>query len=290
MERMFSMKRLFLPYLMILPAVILIAIFKLYPIANNIIQSVMVNSKFSFDAYTMLFGDKVFWNSLWVTVKLNLVMIPLQVFISICIALLVNNTVRGIGVFRTVFYLPVTISMTVSTIVWNMMFNPNSGVINSLLGIFHVPAQGFLIDQKQALWCIVIIATWKGVGYWMMFLLAGLKNIDASVYDAARIDGAGWLAAVLRITLPLIKRTILFVMVANTTTNILLFVPMQMITNGGPQGSTNVLMHEAYKSAFQFADRPRSAAIVTILMFIIVIVCAIQFKLLNETDDADMKG
>ncbi|MFA7119434.1 MAG: sugar ABC transporter permease, partial [Sphaerochaetaceae bacterium] len=136
----------------------------------------------------------------------------------------------------------------------------------------------------QALWCIVAIANWKGVGYWMMFLLAGLKGIDATIYESAIMDGASWLKRTTAITLPLIKNTLLFVFVADTTSNMLLFAPMQIVTHGGPQGSTNVLMYEAYKSAFQFVDRSRSSAIVTILLLMIGTVCVFQFKLLNTKE------
>jgi ABC-type sugar transport system permease subunit len=170
------------------------------------------------------------------------------------------------------------------------MFNPNSGVINSLLGIFQIPPQGFLVSKSQALWSIVVIASWKGCGYWMMFLLAGLKNIDSAIYESARIDGANYFKIVAGIIIPMIKKVLLFVLVANTTANILLFVPMQVITNGGPEGSTNALIYEAYKSAFRFADRPRSAVIVTFLLFFIALICIGQFKLLNEKDDTAVSG
>jgi len=286
MNALFSKQKIpFLPYLLIAPAFILIVVFKIYPILSTILESIHLKGSWTFSVYAKLIQDSTFWNSLWITIKINLVMIPLQIFISFIMALLVNATVKGIGVFRTIFYLPFTLSLTVATVLWNIMLNPNSGVINSILSVFGIPQQGFLIDKNQALWCIVVIASWKGCAYWMMFLLAGLKNIDTSIYESAKIDGSNWLNTVVRITLPLIKRVLLFVFVANTTANILLFVPMQMITNGGPQGSTNVLMYEAYKSAFKFADRPRSAAIVTVLLLLIVLVCLLQFRLLNEKDE-----
>lgn len=277
-----------LPYLLVLPALILILIFKAYPIFSTVLEGFRdMKGEWTLSVYQRVFADKTFWNSLWVTLKVNIVMIPFQIFLAFCMALLVNTTlVKGIGVFRTIFYLPVTISLTVATILWSMMFNPNSGVLNSLLSVIGIPAQGFLIDKNQALWCIVILASWKGVPYWMMFILAGLKNIDAEIYESAKIDGASWLTTVTRITLPMIKRVLLFVFVANTTANILLFVPMQMVTNGGPEGSTNVLMFEAYKSAFKFADRPRSAVIVTVLLVLIIVICALQFRLLNDKDSS----
>lgn len=170
------------------------------------------------------------------------------------------------------------------------MFNVNNGIINSFLGLIGLPSQGFLVDKNQALWCIVVIASWKGCGYWMMFFLAGLKNIDVSIYESAKIDGAGFFTTLFRITIPLLRRVALFVLVANTTANVLLFVPMQLVTNGGPQGSTNVLMYEAYKAAFKFADRPRSSVIVTVLLVIIGLVCIGQFYLLRDNEEGVKKG
>lgn len=277
-----SKRMQFLPYFLIAPAFVLICVFKLYPIITTLAESFFVDSRITFRTYTSIFKDASFWNSLWITVKINLVMIPLQVFLAFAIALLVNSTIRGVGAFRTIFYLPVTISLTIGCLVWNIMLNPDSGVVNSILRFIGVPRQDFFISKSQALWCIVLIATWKGIGYWMMFILAGLKNVDVSIYESAKIDGANWFSTITKITIPLIKKVLLFVFVANTTANILLFVPMQVITNGGPQESTNVLMFEAYNSAFKYGDRARSSAIVMILLVLIVVICLFQAALLND--------
>ena len=279
-----SKKMRFLPYILVAPAFLLICIFKLYPIITTITESFIVDSKFTVSTYRSLFTDSSFWNSLWITIKVNIVMIPLQVLLAFIIALLVNSTIKGIGAFRTIFYLPVTISITIGCLVWNIMLNSNSGVVNSILNFVGIPSQEFFISKSQALWCIVLVATWKGVGYWMMFILAGLKNIDTSIYESAKIDGAGWFTTIIKITIPLIKKVLLFVFVANTTANILLFVPMQVITNGGPQESTNVLMFEAYQSAFKYGDRARSSAIVMVLLILIILICLVQAALLTEKD------
>jgi ABC-type sugar transport system permease subunit len=251
----------------------------------TLVQGFVVDGNITLKTYITLFNDPSFWNSLRVTLKLNVVMIPLQIFISFWLAMLVNQTLKGITVFRTIFYLPFTLSLTVATLIWNLMFNYNSGIINSILSIFGIAPQGFFIDKNQALWCIVIIATWKGCGYWMMFILAGLKNIDTSIYESAKIDGSGFLTTVVKITLPLLKKVLLFVLVANTTANLLLFAPMQLVTQGGPQGSTNVLMFEAYKSAFKYANQPRASALITVLLVLIVTICIVQFKFLNEKEE-----
>lgn len=272
------------PYLLLLPAFMLICWFKLYPILSTLKQAFVVNGALSLANYQRVFAEKTFWNCLNVTLKFNVVTIPLQIIISFLMALLVSSKVRGTGVFRTIFYIPFAVSITVCVMVWNLMFQFNGGVVNSFLSLFGVPPQGFFNDRKQALWCIVVLASWKGCGYWMMFLMAGIKNIDSSVYEAARIDGARYPRIVWSIMLPLMRRTILFVCVANTSSNMLLFAPMQLVTEGGPRNSTNVLMYEAYRSAFRYADMPRCAVIVSVLLAIILAIALVQFFALGDRD------
>lgn len=274
-----------LPYLMLAPALIFILIFKIYPMISVSIGSFFRDGEFTFRTYQILFKDKTFWNSLWVTLKMNIVIIPLQVLISLFLALLVNNTVKGIGVFRSIYYLPVTMAISVASVTWSLMMNVNNGVFNSILNIFGIENQGFFTDPKQALWCIIIMASWKGCGMWMMYLLAGLKGVDTAIYESARLDGAGYFTTLTRITLPLISRTMLFVLVANTTSNMLLFAPSKLITEGGPQNSTNVLMYEVYKSAFRNGNMSRAGAITAILLVIIMITVIGQFKMMNSNQD-----
>lgn len=273
-----------LPYLMLAPALIFILVFKIYPMISVSVGSFFRNGEFTFQTYRILFKDKTFWNSLCVTLKMNIVIIPLQVVISLFLALLVNNNVKGVGVFRSIYYLPVTMAISVASVTWSLMMNVNNGVFNSILSIFGIESQGFFTDPKQALWCIIIMASWKGCGMWMMYLLAGLKGVDTAIYESARLDGAGYFTTLTKITLPLIKRTMLFVVVANTTSNMLLFAPSKLITEGGPQNSTNVLMYEVYKSAFRNGNMSRAGAITAILLVIIMITVIGQFKMMNATD------
>lgn len=116
----------------------------------------------------------------------------------------------------------------------------------------------------------------------MMFLLAGIKDISQELFESAKIDGASYWVTTFRITIPLLKRPLAFVIIADTTSNLLLFAPMYMITKGGPQGSTNVLMYEAYKSAFIYGDQTRAAALMTVLLLLVGIIVAIQFVALNK--------
>lgn len=273
------------PYLMLVPAIVVIFIFKLFPMVSVIGESFMRDGEFTFRTYEILFGDRTFWQALWTTLKMNLVMIPLQIIISFILALLVNNMIKGVGIFRSIYYLPVTMAISVAAITWDLMANYNSGVFNSIISFLGFEKQGLFTDAGQALWFIVIMATWKGCGMWMMYILAGLKGVDTSIYESAKLDGAGYFRTLFSITLPLIKRTMLFVVVANTSANMLLFAPMKLITEGGPQNSTNVLMYEIYKSAFRNGNASRAGAITSILLLIVLAVVIIQFRMLNEKDN-----
>lgn len=281
----YTWSRKLLPYFLIGPAVVLILIFKIYPIVNTFADSMTVDGAFSLHNFRNLFSDKFFWESFWVTIKFNVILTPLQIFLALLVSLLVNAKVRGIGVFRTIYYLPATMSTAVAAIIWGTMLNPNNGVINSLLSMIGIDKQPFLTSSDQALYCIMLITTWIGVGYWMMFILAGLKGVDEAIYDSAKIDGANWFQTTIRITIPMIRKTLAFVLISDTTINLLMFAPMQIITTGGPRRSTNVLMYEAYKSYFTYADKGRGDAIVAVLLIMIAIVVAFQYYFVNGRDD-----
>ena len=272
------------PYLVIAPAIILILIFKLYPIVLNIWSSFQGNDGFSTGNYARIFGDRNFWNSILTTFKFCIILIPVQIVISFGMALLVSQRLRGIGAFRTIYYLPVTVSITVACIMWNMMLNPTNGVVNSILMKLGMEPQQFFTSNKQALASIMMLCIWKGCGYLMMFLLAGIKDIDETVYESAKIDGASYWQSVFHIMLPMLKRTMAFVVINDTTSNLLLFAPMYMITKGGPHNSTNVLMYEVYKSAFIYRDSARAAASMSVLLLIVGIIVAVQFKFLNKEE------
>lgn len=274
-----------LPYLMLLPALLFAIVFRIYPIVYSFFNAFHFKGQFSLETYSGLFQDANFWNSLWITIKINLVMIPLQIVISFLLALLVNASIKGIGVFRSLYYLPVTISMPVAAICWALILNYNSGIVNSFISnVLGMEKMGFFNDSNQAFWCVILLCTWKGCGYWMMFFLAGLKGIDQSLYEAAIVDGAGFFSRLFKITIPLLKKTTLFITVANTSINLLLFAPMRLITNGGPNGSTSVLMYEAYRQAFKYGNYEKGSAVTSVLVILILIVVFLQFRLMNEKE------
>jgi multiple sugar transport system permease protein len=285
-------RSVYIAYLLLLPALVCLAVFRLYPIATTFAgslysQSIMQAGKEVFvglNNYARLFRDPVFWQAFCVTIKLNVVINPLQVMIALGLAIMVNQRFRGIGFYRLLFFIPLGVSLPIASIVWRTLLDPNSGLINSMLNGFGIPSQPFLISKDQALWCIVAVATWKGASFWMIFLWAGLQDIPAQLYEAARIDGAGPFGRFVRITFPLLRRPLLFVLITDTAVNFLLFVPMFLLTRGGPSYSTNVLMYEAYKSGFIYGDMGRSLALVTVLLLLVVATVAAQFGLFSQEE------
>ncbi|MBV9391810.1 MAG: sugar ABC transporter permease [Verrucomicrobia bacterium] len=277
-------------YLMLAPALAALAIFRIYPIAATVwgslcTESFVVAGKQIFVGaanYVDLMKDPIFWKTIWVTIKLNLVINPFQVCLAFGLALMVNQNFRGIGFYRLLFFIPIGVSLPIACVVWRIMLDPNSGLIDSLLAALRIPNQPFLISQNQALWCIVAIASWKGVSFWMIFLWAGLQDVPRELQEAAKIDGAGAVQRLLRITLPLLKRPLLFVLVTDTAVNFLLFVPMFLLTGGGPSYSTNVLMYEAYKTGFVYGEMGRALAIVMVMLTLVVATVIIQFQLFRQ--------
>jgi multiple sugar transport system permease protein len=219
-----------------------------------------------------------------VTLKLNLVINPLQVVLALLLAVLANQRLRGLSIYRTVFFIPIGVSVPIAAILWQMMLDPNSGLANALLLELGLPRQPFLTSADQALWSIVAIASWKGVSFWMVFLLAGLQAIPHELHEASMLDGASAVRRFLGITLPLLKRTVLFVLVTDTAINFLLFAPIYLLTRGGPSLSTNVLMYEAFKTGFVYADMGQGLAMVMVLLLLVLVTVALEFRLLQTQE------
>ncbi len=280
-------------YLLLAPALIGLAVFRLYPIALAAWGSLHTTTFGSgaqrvfvgLDNYQYLFENPVFWDSLWVTLKLNLVINPVQIVLALLLAVLANHRIRGITFYRTIFFIPIGISVPIAALIWQMMLDPNSGLLNALLSAVGLPRQPFLTSADQALWSVIAIASWKGVSFWMVFLLGGLQAIPGEVHEAAMLDGASAARRFFQITLPLLKRTILFVLVTDTAINLLLFAPIYLLTRGGPELSTNVLMYEAFKTGFVFTDMGLALAMVMVLLGLVLLVVAAEFRLLQTRED-----
>jgi len=203
--------------------------------------------------------------------------------LALGLALIANQRVRGIGFFRSVYLLPVAVSINVTVVVWGLMVDTNAGLINGTLNRLGLPQQAFLISPDQALNTIIMIISWKGVPFWALFFLAALQGIPTSVLEAAAIDGANRWQSLTRITIPLLRPVILFVLVSDTIVNFTLFIPVHLLTQGGPQLSTNLVMYEAYRRGFIYGDLGSSSVMLTVMLIVVLFVIGLQFILLRPT-------
>ncbi|MDE0609019.1 MAG: sugar ABC transporter permease [Anaerolineaceae bacterium] len=277
------------PYAFLLPALALIVIFNLFPTIATLIESLHGNSLVrggrvfvGLGNFNRVLNDPIFWKSMQVTGLFSVLVNPIQVALALGLALLANSRVRGISVFRSIYLLPVAVSINVTTVVWGLMLNSEGGLINGMLSLLGIERQPFLIAPTHALWSIIILATWKGVPLWTLFFLAGLQGIPQTVIEAARIDGAGRMQVFRYVTLPLLRGVLLFVLVADTVANFLLFAPVLLLTKGGPQLSTNLVMYETYRRGFVYGDLGVSSAMLSLMLLLVFAVIGVQFTLLRR--------
>jgi len=279
-------KNLYVALAFLAPALLAVGLLRLWPALLSVHESLLAPraTTYSFDNYLYIFADPVFQSSVWTTLLFSIVVNPLQIAISLGLAILLNNKLPGTGFWRTLILLPVAIPASVSAVVWAAALRPD-GLANAMLGLFGLGPQPFLTSPQQALACIVLVTSWIGVGYWMTILLAGLQDIPKSLYEAARIDGMNRWQQFINVTLPQLRRPLTFVLVADTVSNFLVFAPVQILTRGGPQRSTNLIMHEIYTRAFATGDKASAYAATVVLILLMLSIVAIQFRLMGDKGD-----
>jgi ABC-type sugar transport system permease subunit len=277
--------------LFLAPALISLVVLRLVPAASALIDSLFRQSLLQggtvfvgLENYADLFSNADFLNALFVTVIFAVIVNPLQIAISFFLAVLYTRKAAGSKIWRSLVILPIAAPPAVSAVIWSVIYRPD-GLANAFLNLFGLPPQPFLTSPQQALASIIVLLSWVGVGYWMMFLIAGLNDIPTSYYEAASLDGASPWRQMWSITFPLLRRPLAFVLVADTVSNFLVFAPVQILTKGGPEGSTNLLMYDIYTRAFTLGDLNKAQAEVVVLVLLTIIVVALQFRLLKSEDD-----
>lgn len=271
--------------LLLLPAMLMLFLFRLLPTGYAIVESFTHNDSFVGMAnYRFLFQSPSFWQSLGITVFFGVIINPLQIILALLLAVLLTKKIPLVSFWRTLIFIPVAIPFISSAIVWGMAFRPD-GLLNAFLSALHLGTQPFLTSPGQALYCIMLLASWIGIGYWMVFLIAGLQDIPNMYREAAAIDGAGGLRIFFQIVLPLLRRPLAFVLVADTVANFLLFAPIQALTGGGPDGSTSLVMFDIFRQAYSYGDVGLAYSEATIVILVMLIVVIVQFRLLQSTGE-----
>lgn len=279
----------------VLPAVILTLMFTIWPTVQALYlsftnaTSLGLNNKFvALDNYIYMFHDKSFMQALINTAKLMAVVPVITIFCSLVLAFVLNQCkLKEMVLYRTIFYFPNIVSLTVVGIIWSFVFHPNVGIVNKILGAVGLESlqRSWLGDSKTALWCIAFTLLWQAAGYYMVMHIAAMDGISPEIYESATLDGASAWRKLVSITMPLMKDIIgiTFVLALSGTIN-LSFVLSQVMTGGGPNGASSVLLQYMYTQGFVNGNFGYAMAITVFTLAISVALSMLSRKLTDASE------
>jgi multiple sugar transport system permease protein len=281
-----------MPYLLILPVGLFLAVFTLLPFLWAVLISLQpplqassgAISTVTFANFVHIFTDPGTLNSLIVTVVYAAATTILIIAVSVATALALKTVTRGSGVYQLVLIIPLTLAPPVVVILWQALFDPSSGAVNGVLTQIGIPRQGFYESTSQALLVLIGMAVWSNSGFWTLVFLSNLRTFSTEVFEAAAVDGSGPIRTFISITFPLLRRTLLLASVVLSTAGLVVFIPAQLLTQGGPGDATNFLMYQAAQDILRFGQPGNANAIVVVLLVLIGLVAAVQFRLMRSDD------
>ncbi len=285
-----------LPYVLILPTAVFVALFTAWPVLLSIYQSFfrqrMNITKFreptfiGLGNYIDLFSDPYFIQIIKNTLNYILGTVPVSIVLGFLFALLVNRKVRGIGFFRLAFFHPMVLPMVSAATIWLFFFTPDYGLFNTGLRILgYNGPENWTGNPGLALLSVIIVAIWKNSGYYMIFYLAGLQNLPGDVYEAAALDGANGWQTLWKITFPLLHRTTLFITIVAFIDAFRTVDHIFVLTTGGPSRASTVLLFELWQQRFEYQDIGTSAAI-TVIFVVVLLAFTITNFIISERKEA----
>lgn len=275
------------------PAVALALVFIILPFAMSVVSSFTnkqlipkVGMETTFTGlknYIEIFTSKVTLLSFKNTFLYALIVVPFVLVIGTVLAVFVNQKIKGVQVFRLIYFSPQVVTMTVVAVIWAFIFSSNSsGLLNSLLGIFHIEPQKWLQDQRLALPCLAIMYIWQNLGMQMLIILSGLQYIPEELYEAAKIDGCTTSQKFFYITVPGLKNTLVYVLVSVIINSLKVFTQVYVLTNGGPSNATTTVVFQLYKAGFVNGQVGYSSAIAVIFFMLVMVISILQNKFAKE--------
>ncbi|MCB5239697.1 MULTISPECIES: carbohydrate ABC transporter permease [Niallia] len=280
------LQHLYKGLLFLLPSILLFSVFLFYPLGKTVYLSFFLTDNrgdttvfVGMDNYLEIFKSPIFLQSLKSTLLFALYTVPGTIIVSLFLAILANEKLRAIGAFRTVFSSSMGISVAAASVFWMFLFHPTIGWLNRIVKIFGLEPIGWLTDPNWALFSVSVSTIWMNVGFTFLILLGGLQSIDSYLYESADIDGAGYFYKLRRITVPMLSPTLFFVMTVTLINAFQTFGQVDMLTRGGPQNETNLIVYSIYQEAFMNYQYGTASAQAIILFVIILVLTIIQFKL-----------
>ena len=266
------------------PAVLLTAFFFLVPLLGTVWTSLQDQPLYGpgefvgLDNYVDAFQDPVFWSAMWFTFRFMIVTLAVGTVLSFLLALLVSQPRPGVGLFRTAFFLPVTMGYASAGFLWLYMLDGRVGVLNDLLiasGVTDDPVS-WLSDVSTSFWAIGLLTVWKSAGFAMVIFLIGIQAIPKELFEAFRVDGANRLQTVRMLVLPLLRNNIALVVILGVVGGMLAFDQFFVMTKGGPRGETMTAVYSIFANAFDYQKLGYGSALSVILLALLAIVSAIQ--------------
>lgn len=279
-------KEAFYGVLFAMPIILGFLIFVFAPLVISLVMSLtdynVINAETHFigwNNFKHLFDgtDLYFAKSLKVTAYYVLLSVPLQIVFSFCIALMLNSNNKGKSVFRTIFYLPTIVPAVASSIVWMMMFDPDTGFLNTLLKAAGLPASKWIYGESTAIPSLALMSLWT-VGGTVVIFLAGLQNVPKELYEAVDVDGGGWFSKLKAVTIPMVSPTIFFNLVMSFISSFQVFSQAYIMTSGGPNNATLFYVYYMYREAFQYGNIGVASALGWILFVIILVLTMLVFR------------
>lgn len=270
------------PYLFLLPAVIVLIVFFFIPFFQTVWLSFFDYSNSIYHAnfsgiqnYIEIIHNPIFYKVMINTFIYLVVAVPVLAIVPLFLAILINRKIRGITLYKILIYLPVIVSIVVAAIAFKWLY-AEQGILNYILNLLHINSIGWLTDPKYAIYSVIIVTVWKGIGYYMMIYLAALMSVPKELYEACDIDGAGFLTKHLTVTVPHIMPTIALVTTISSISAMKIFAEIYVMTKGGPLNSTKTIVYYIYEKAFENLDLGYASAMAVILLVIVMI-----FSLIN---------
>ena len=275
------------------PALILISLFILLPFLMSFVYSftdkMLVmrpgrNVEFvGLENFIKVFKNGTTRQSFINTGIYAVMVVPAVVVLGTILAVFVNRPLSGVKVFRAIYFSPQVVTMTVVAVVWSFIFSPGStGIMNSFLGLFGVEPQTWLQDPDLALGCLAVMYVWQTLGLEMLIILGGLQYIPTELYEACMLDGCGAIKRFWFVTVPLLRNTMVYVLVSVTINTLKLFTQVYVLTNGGPSNSTVSVVYQLYKVGFLNNQQGYSSAIAVVFFLIVLAISLLQNYLMRE--------
>lgn len=274
---MFKYCKKYVPYMFLIPSLIILTVFFFIPFFQTIglsfedySTSIYSPSFVGFQNYINILHSKIFYQVMENTFLFLIVAVPFLVIFPLFLAILINQKIRGITLYKILIYLPVIVSIVVAAIAFKWLY-AQDGILNYFIGLLGFNPIGWLTDSRFALYSVAIVTIWKGVGYYMMIYLSALMGVPQELYEACDIDGANFLQKHLTVTIPQIMPTIALVSTISIISAMKVFVEIYVMTKGGPLNSSKTIVYYIYERAFENLDLGYASALAVVLLVVIMI-------------------